>query len=500
MGLSYSKNVAEATVDALTSVGTAIIANTNVESSQTQGVIISGDGNLGVKVGNITQKQDLTLHVSEFMKAMSTTTAQQTLVQSMNQLAKSLTSGINLAQASDAQNDMKAAMKSTMDISTKIANICSTGADQTQTVTISGNVQAGDIDQEQVSNIFSSCATNAIANTFAVQELQQKLTQSASATSSGISEWAIVAIVAIVVLGIAIPVALEGKVIVKYAYIFFILIGLIMIAVYFAYQPGPTILLTKYSLGLDTSSGCGPSGPVVSTAYKTPFDAGDACLANKDYVAFDWKGFDLSSNDGNQGAPINPPQTTFYTSMLDPKCSIVTDSNINLFRTPKFYSSALGNSSPPNIASDKEGDYYLNTSNWQGYYFKDGQGWIADKVWPIPSKYNSYIFNFGQAPASTSVANTIWADISNPKVISVYVPSTTTSGWDLLDTVDGPGYAVIQTLDANTSGIKVPKTSTLWLLYVGGAFIGMGLITMVISLAYNPSAKNNSNVALATKK
>jgi hypothetical protein len=500
MGLSYSKNVAEATVDALTSVGTAIIANTTVESSQTQGVIITGSGDAGVRVGSITQKQDLTLHVSELMKAMSTTTAQQALVQSMNQMAKSLTSGINLAQASEAQNDMKEAMRSTMEISTKIANICSTGGNQTQTLTISGNVQAGNIDQEEVSSVFATCATNAIANTSTIQALQQKLTQSASATSSGISEWAIVAIVAIVVLGIAIPVALEGKVIVKYAYIFFILAGLIMIAVYFAYQPGPTILLTKYSLGLDTSSGCGPSGPVVSTAYKSPFDAGDACLANKDYVAFDWKGFDLSTNDGNQGAPLVPPQTTFYTSMLDPKCTIVTDPLINLFRRPIFNSGAVGNSVPPNAAGDKEGDYYLNTSNWQGYKYVDGQGWDADKVWPVPSKYNSYIFNFGQAPASTSTANTIWADISNPKVISVYVPSATTSGWDLLATVDGPGYAIIQTLDANTSGIKVPKTSTLWLLYVGGAFIGMGLITMVISLAYNPSAKNNSNVALATKK
>lgn len=483
MGAAQSTNALTASLSAITSVTTNIIDQTTVSNQQGQGVIISGNTG-GVKVGDITQEQTLTLNVSALLTATSSSSAQQDMTTTLSQAATSVVSGLNFGQYSDAQNNVNLFLKESIDIATNISNLCQTDLGQTQTIVItnnSGGTAVGNIVQKQMNNMFVNCVESAVAQSDAIQKMQTTLDQSATAKSEGLNIWGIVALAAIIVFGIMAPVAAFSSSIVKYFYVILIIAGIGLIIAYFVWQP-TILVVTPYSVGFGNSSGCLPSGaqPPVTT-FATPIDAANACQSSDSFVAFDWVGFQPTGNDGEIGTPITPPQTTFYTG-IDTSCQVQTDQKMQLFRAPSFTS---GNSPPSNAGNPGQGgDYYLETpstsAGLQGWIFTTGSGWGEDTLWPVPSGYTVSSVAFGQGtPKTPPAANEIYIDISNPKTCYVYVNGNATS----VATVTGPGYAVANPQWTNTSGYKTKGTKP-WLLYVGAISLGMGLISMVISLAY----------------
>lgn len=498
MGAAVSKNAATASLDAITNVCTDIISNSTVSATQGQGIIISGNDG-GVTVGNITQEQTLTLNTSALLTAMSTSTAQQDLTANLSQTAKSVVSGINFAQYSDAQNNVSLFLKESIDIATNITQICQSDIGQTQTIVITNNtgkVQVGNIIQSQIGSIFTSCVENAVANASATQKMQATLSQSATAKSEGVSIWAIVALVGIVVFGIVSPIAFVGSSIFKYFYIILIIAGIAMIVTYFLWQT-PLLQITPYSAGFAASSGCVPGGATTPvTTYKTPIDAANECDSNPNYAGFEWIGFQPTNANGTIGLQLAAPLTTFYTS-IDPACSVVSDPNLSLFRTPTFTSGLA----PPTSPNNQDGDYYVQTTptNFQGWIFKVGSGWTKDTVWAVPAGMLNIVFGTG-SPTTSYPATTIYADVSNPKICPIYVSGNT------VGSIVGPGYAPITTTGAsgpqytNTSGFKAKSTKP-WLLYVGGASVAMGFISMIISLVYSQNtAKKVTDVPKNSEK
>lgn len=486
MGGAISKNAVTASLDAVTKTVTNIIDQTTVSSQQGQGIIISGNTG-GVTVGNITQQETLTVNTSALLNAMSTSSAQQDMVNNLSQTAKAVVSGINFGQYSDAENTASAFLKESIDIATNITNTCQTSMGQTQTIVITDNTGptvVGSIVQSQVAGMFSSCVEKAVSNADAVQKMQNTLTQSATAKSEGLDFWGIVAIIALVILGIVGPITLVGSSLIKYFYVLLIIVGIAMIVIYFVWQP-TNLLVTPYSAGFGASSGCSPSGATpVATTFKTPIDAANECKSNDKYVAFEWVGFNKTNTDGTLGLEISPPQTTFYTG-IDPTCTVITDQTLSLFRRPSFSS---GTTAPISHPLDTNGDYYVQygtgSSNAQGWIFNTG--WAQDSTtWNIPPNY-SVTFGIGPPP-SLVTSSTYYVDISNPKSCMVYKSDTV---WVPVGLVSGPGYAPITSQYTNTSGFKQKGTKP-WLLYVGGTALAMGFISMVISIVYSSKTKED---------
>lgn len=482
MGASQSSNVANVTLEAVTDVSTKIIANSNTSTNQTQGIVITG-GKGGVKVGNITQKTTATVNTKNLMKAMSSTTAQQDLTAKLSQAATSITSGINFAQYSDANNEIDNTLKQTIDITSDIENSCVGQVNSQQTIVIDGGeggVVGGNINQESVANIFQECITNAVTSNSSAQKLQYTLDQSATAKSEGLTAWGIALIIGMVILAIAVPVIVEGNVVIngimKLFFPLMIVAGLVMIFLYFTWK-APTSSVTKFSQGLSTSTDCNPSGATTSTKYPTFEAAHDAFMANNSYVAMDWVGFGATKG-GRLGPKLAQAKTTFYTSMANPECKVPVDQNVQLFARPTFRSGK----GVPSDAIGNAGDYYLNISTGQTY-FKVKQQWVLQ---PGTVSTDNQTVTFGNSlPTSSLKPGAYYMDTSNPKSLTLYKGGQSSP---VKTGIPGPGYVVSNPKEANMSAVKV-KGDKPYLLWLGGTTVAMGFVGFVLTTVFGGNKK-----------
>ena len=493
MGGSVSKNVVNSTLKAVTDVSTDIIANSTTSTNQTQGIVIKGGKNVTVK--NITQKTTANINTKNLMKAMSTTGAQSKMNEKITEAAKSITSGINFAQYSNAQNFLTDTMSSMIDISTDIENSCVGEIATSQTITI--DKPSGDIDvendiQESVASIFQDCITNVISSQNAVQDLQKQLDISATAKSEGLSAFGIALIIGMIILAITVPVVVGGTQVVnsllKLFFPIMIVGGLVMIFLYFTWKTDAS-LVTKFSKGLTQSTDCDPSGAIKSTkVYKTFKEAYNAFEANDSYVAMDWKGFGPTTG-GRLGPKLANPETTFYTSIANPDCDVPIDENIELFKRPTFRS---GKGVPSNTVGDA-GDYYLNIETGQAY-FKVKQQWNLQSG--TVSTDNQPVTFGNSLPHSTLPSGAYYMDTSNPKSLTLYKGG---ESQPVKENIPGPGYAVSNPEDANMSVIKF-KGDRPVLLWIGGAAVTMGFVGFILTTVFGPKKGAASKTPVKASK
>lgn len=298
MGSASTKNVAESTMDALTSVATNIINKTDIKFGQSQIIsVVGGTGN--VKINGNTQIVKVEVKMENLLKAMATTTAQTDLTNKLDQVAKSLLSGINLAQFANAVNITKNYMKVVTEISTNIQQSCSAEALQTQVISVAqrnGQIDITNNRQEAVASLFIKCIQDAIVNNSAVTAMQNIVSQSAAAEAKGISEWALVLLALFALLAITLPIVLPiaigvSSIMKNLITIFAILIviaGIVFIVLYYTSQT-TSMQVTPFSKTIDRFLGdCNAIVLPQSAVFDTPFAAGNACLANEQCQAFDW--------------------------------------------------------------------------------------------------------------------------------------------------------------------------------------------------------------------
>ena len=105
MGGAKSKNIATSTAEAISKVSTDIINNTSSKAYNAQIIEnrnIKGD----VNISGVTQTQKVTINMQALLDALSTSESQQKLSAELEQTAKSIVSGLNLLQFSDADNSI----------------------------------------------------------------------------------------------------------------------------------------------------------------------------------------------------------------------------------------------------------------------------------------------------------------------------------------------------------------------------------------------------------
>ena len=193
MGASKSKNVQNMAIDAVTDVTNDITSDSSAVSEIVQAMEV--DNVVGdVDISGIRQSAENTVSMTAIQDAFSSAKAQQDLAQTMSQAAKAMTSGINLLQSSKSINEMNSLIEANISLASNISQFCSASAMTLQNVrvsTVQGNVTISDVEQKAVSGAFASCTQNAVNASSATQKVTTLSDQTATATTEGISEWAL---------------------------------------------------------------------------------------------------------------------------------------------------------------------------------------------------------------------------------------------------------------------------------------------------------------------
>ncbi|AKU37476.1 putative myristoylated protein [Scale drop disease virus] len=198
MGAAQSYNSVDAITRAVADVSSNITTKQKVNTDINQIISIShvkGD----VYIKGVTMKQTINVNLSAIMKAIANQDAQQKIANNLAQEAKSVVSGINLAQYSSATN----MIKMFVDVSTRIVNTmllqCDANIKSTQSVIVDdvqGNVTILDSVFDIVVNALLKCTQDVAASNATLQDIENKIKQIASSKTQGFELWQLIAVIA----------------------------------------------------------------------------------------------------------------------------------------------------------------------------------------------------------------------------------------------------------------------------------------------------------------
>jgi len=376
MGAASSTNVSNETLSAITTIATKMMNNQNVSSLQGQGIIVKNAQSDVIISGNHFN-QSITINFEALLKAISTQSAQQDLMQEISQVATSLNKQLNLFQFSDSENIINAYLNATIDLSTNITQACVAVAQQSQTIsidTVGGVVKVTDNTFTQTQSIMSKCLFDSLSNSDALQKVQQATDQSAKATNEGVNIWAIVIMMILGLLMLILPELLPLFIVEKAAadvvkifldmfFILMIIAGIVLIAC-FATMTKNIISLDGDVAPISATPECAGTVAKTTREFKNPADAGSACLHDK-YDAYDFR-------DG---------ETTFYSSVSASCQNILLSKQIKTKPSivPKITPTIFTNLPNPENFSYKDVIVLLDGK----LYYCNLKGDTDEKVWSV---------------------------------------------------------------------------------------------------------------------
>jgi len=491
MGASSSSNYINSVTNIVTNISNNIINSQNVSSGATQIISISNTQGNVIISGNQFNIQ-ANVNMTALLSAISDQNVRQDLEQQIGQVSKSLTKGLNLANIAISSNDIEDAINDAINISVNVSQTCATELNNLQQVNVNltnGNVTITNNSFNIISNIISNCVTKSLSSSNAISSLQEKLDQSASSTTSGISIGGIALIIlGVLVLFIGAPVAvplIAGR---KNPWIYGLLIMLIggILLLVWNFWTKNIMSSTLWSQPLDDI--CYPSDQLSSVTNIPNYGlASSKALNTKNCVGYF---FQANQKTGNAWNPLNPPKTIFYKT-LDKSClPKQDDSPILTFRKVYF-----GNKDATgiNISNLEIGDYFINITN-ATFQIYQSVGSFKSVYWSAAKKFDNSI---------DSINN---IDIPN-KISTVSIFKNKSTGWNLqsdsnlyklnftlnTDTkvIDGPGLKVSISSIPNASGI-VLKQKKSWLLYTGIIITIVGILLTLYLILKKPKTTDTT--------
>jgi hypothetical protein len=490
MGASVSKNISSSVTKAIAKVSSEIIQKTELSQDQSQIISVRNvHGNVHVSRNKFIQKA--TVNMKSLLDALSKEENQQKILMELTQHAKSITSGLNLGQYANAQNVMNTLIEATVNLLTTINQTCAAFTKQFQEINIKrvyGDVYVNDNVFDEIYNVLQNCSEQAIADSESIQDLTNKLSQSASATSEGLSGWAIVALIAIILGTPVIGVAISGLVFLKFIFPIILIIGSILLVLYYMnVNAKQKMNLVGFSSFIKKTPSCfaTPLDEVNLLGQNlTAIEASNACLKNANCKAFDWKGLNVSNN----GKFIESlPVTNFYSSVSNDCIKNIPPDHTILLRTPDAFQGTI---EPNEILGSRKGDIYLNTNN--GTWYQKVIGWEPMGVM-TNVKFNKITWgsidpmktNLLSSPTKDDVY--VYRNISNPLYFYVYrfsVNGASKGVWQLEHKIRGPGLISATPSVINTSGFKQLK-SPEWMLYSGLICTIVGFVGTTVTFYFN---------------
>lgn len=246
MGNTQSVNVAKSVTDIFAKVSSEMIQQTELSTNNSQIISISNTGG-DVTISGNTFTQTAYINMSALMDALANQSAVDKITAEMEQLAKSIVSGFNFFTFSDAKNTSDLLVKDTVNMLTQIKQSCAVSNNNIQAITVSGTRGSVMIQNNifgQVSTIFSQCALKAISNNSIVQDIQERINQSATSELKGLNlVWLIILCAVIVIAPVFAATTTAGNVL-KNIFPIVAVVGIVFIAVYFV--TGKTSMKTYY--------------------------------------------------------------------------------------------------------------------------------------------------------------------------------------------------------------------------------------------------------------
>lgn len=488
MGSSTSKNIATIITNSIAKVSSEIIQNTQLTSDSSQVISVSnvqGDVNIS---GN-TFSQTASLNMTALFDALSEGENQQKIVYDVVQNAKSLVKDLNIAQFADSEDMLSTIANATSSIVSQISQTCQIFTTQNQNITVDrvvGNLNITNNVEQQVANLFEKCNEKAVSENKIIQNLSERLNQSASSTTAGLSAWAIAGIIA-AVLGIpVIGAAVALPRLLNFIFPIMILAGIVFIIVYNT-RIKQEMKLTKYSQFIQTD--CGVSTYDILQGV-TPVEAATICKDDSNCVGFDWKRF-IDSDE---------PFAQMYKKIVPEQCPIKQNTKDILIK-PKL---GQGNAEPTlSTVEGTLGDVYLNQKN--GIWYQRTDTWPTG--WqPMGQFVNDQFPSISWGildPVDEEVDPTVVQDNSVGLIVdgTVYIKTTPTIDrydvyiyknrkWNLQRTIKGPGVYYSTKPDTEISGLKTTVKPT-WMLYAGLACLLIGIVGLFI---YRFTSKNVEKV------
>lgn len=485
MGATTSKNVATAVTKAIAKVSSDIIQQTALSMDQSQ-VISVHDVNGDVDISGNVFKQKATINMRALLDALAKDENQQKIMLELAQQAKSITSGLNLAQYASTQNTMNTLITAMASIMSTIAQSCSAFSKQFQQITVErvhGHVTISNNVQEQLTDMMIDCAQKAVADNRTIQDLTAKLDQAASSTAEGLSPWIIAAIVAAV---IGIPViggALALPRLLKVIFPVILIAGIILLVLYYT-RGKDEMKLTAFSSFIQGNASCVGGVPQTATTFATPEAASAQCMSDSNCKAFDWAAFSVDTLGGY--TPRVPPLTRFFSS-VSPSCTLKQDHMRVLTKPSKqmgvgapVTTAASGSSQDPSavVADGAIGDIFLNTSpTANGRWYQRTDNWPTG--WQPMGQLTTNTFtriSWGSnSPAAVTdpQPNDVFVQFDDtPQTFTVF--RYTNGQWVQERKIKGPGLTPATPPQTNTSGIKTVVRPE-WMLWTGVGCIIVGI-------------------------
>jgi len=492
MGASFSQNVIDSVTKTISTISTSIIQNTQLTEDSTQLISVK-DINGDVHITGNQFTQTATINMQALMSALQTAEAQQSLIQELTQDAKSLISGLNIGQFADATNTLDTLIEAELSIVTQIGQTCATGANQYQEIIVErvkGNVYVQNNVFNQMANIVQNCVQNVVSNTKSIQDAINKAAQSASSSAKGISEWAALLMVAIV-FGLPVVAGVAGGIYaLKYIFPVFIIVGAVLLAVYYL-KYTVDMKLTGYSTLINNTPVClfKPTDQKPQSSYTTQNDASNVCLADINCKAFDWIAGEVQT-DGSL-KPYPTPQTFFYSDVSNMCQSSIKHDGINILYTPQMFQFA-GSPATVQIQNAHNGDVSLDTYTSDWYQLDEG-------VWKLKNRFTNSFNKVSWGTLTPNLINNpslndvyIYTNPHNPSIFTLY-RANAQSQWQEESQFVGPGLIPNATAlpYTNTSGFKTVERNQLW-LYGGIAFLAVGIFGTVF--VYFQQSKSSSTI------
>lgn len=486
MGASASTNVSKVAINSIVKVASDIVQNTSVTTNSSQIISVTHNkGNVDISGNKLRQKA--TVNMKALFNAMSSEEAQQKLALEVAQQAKAITSGLNLAQFSVSTNILDTFISATIDLSSKIAQSCTLNSNQNQSIIVEyvdGNTTITNNVLEQVSDLLQNCVSNSVNSSKAIQDVAVKLSQTASASAIGISEWAL-ALMGALLLGIpVVGIVIGGVYAMKYIFPLMTICG-ICIIVYYIYSVKNIMKYTSFSSLIEYSPNC-LAEKLATHEVTSAKQAADMCENNINCTAVDFKAFTVSS--GGEYIPLQRPVAELYSKI---SCDDVKPDEASLVKTPNL-ELKLGEPSlhdEDNIYPNGTVYVDMDTTNW---YQKH------NNVWNFKSKLimnnKSPLVVSRVHPSNSRHRGSHYIYISeNMAYWHIYKWDPTNNRWIEDMKKPGPGMYTSVPSSSNTTAFKKQERNQL-ILYIGIAFTLLGIIGTIYSyLKTKSSDQNNIN-------
>lgn len=480
MGAAVSTNVTKTTTNAVTKVMTKIINSASTQGNSSQIISVSNvQGNVDISGNKFNTV--ITVNMSALFTSLNSTDVKQDLVQQLSQDAKAMIKDINVGNISDASNALDSYLTDTISITSNLSQRCTALANTSQQLlanNIEGNVTINNNSFTSFLDLTNSCIGKAISSSSAVNDLQNILSQTSSASTTGVSIWGLAAVGLVVIIGIGlvvigpevVPLIAAGKN-PKILGLILIIFSLVFFAIWY-FWTSDDFSSTAFAVPLKNS--CAPTSIIKTQIVSSPDEAARIAQTIKGCAGFDFTSW---TQEGEVWRPLEQKTATFYSS-IGSNCSIQTDSSPILIPRKMIVCNNVTDITADILKTLKIGDvrlqpnnasYYLLTSQTQNTVSWSSAKRLNENVSSIKLVSGVDFLKIGEPFSPNGF------DLTTDESLLEFVLTQNKSRDVTTFKATGPGYTVTKE-SPNVSGILIKKRSKTWALYTGIAILILGIL------------------------